>query len=284
MSNPIAIITGANGGMGREITKKVVSAGYTTIMACRSAKDATPVFQQIQKETGGDLILMELDLASFNSIKRFVDEFQQRFSRISLLINNAGILCHHPEVTEENIERTVGVNYLGHFILSHQLFPFFERGGRVVNMVSLTYKYGKIDEQLFRPIDAAKFNRFSAYSNSKLAFLYFTLDAAEAWKDKEITVNCADPGIVSTKIIRMGNKMIDELCDIFFRPFIKKPIEGASTLLHLALSDQVQEVTGQCFANKNRVKISQKILQHPQRTKLREMTGALLKEHFTIHY
>lgn len=53
MSNPIAIITGANGGMGREITKKVVSAGYTTIMACRSAKDATPVFQQIQKETGG---------------------------------------------------------------------------------------------------------------------------------------------------------------------------------------------------------------------------------------
>jgi len=56
MSNPIAIITGANGGMGREITKKVVSAGYTTIMACRSAKDAAPVFQQIQKETGGDLL------------------------------------------------------------------------------------------------------------------------------------------------------------------------------------------------------------------------------------
>lgn len=284
MSQPIAIITGANGGMGREITKKIVLSGYTTIMACRSAKDAKPVFQQIQKETGGDLILMELDLASFNSIKRFVDEFQQRFSRISLLINNAGILCHHPEVTEENIERTVGVNYLGHFILSHQLFPLIERGGRVVNMVSLTYKYGKIDEQLFCPIDTAKFNRFSAYSNSKLAFLYFTLDAAEAWKDKGIAVNCADPGIVSTKIIRMGNKMIDELCDIFFRPFIKKPIEGASTLLHLALSDQVQEITGQCFANKKRVKISQKILQHPQRTKLREITGELLKDHFTIHY
>lgn len=275
----VAIITGANGGMGREITKKVASAGYITIMACRSIKTATPVYEEIKKEVKGDIRLMELDLASFISIKNFIAEIKEKYTHIDLLLNNAGVLCHTPQVTEENIEKTVGVNYLGHYILSHQLLPLMRQGTRIVNMVSLTYKYGKIDENLFKPVES-DFKRFTIYSNSKLAFFYFTMNAAEAWKEKGITVNCADPGIVSTKMIRMGIKIIDDLCDIFFRPLIKSPSQGARTLLHLALSEDTKELTGQYFLNKKRAKVPSKILRHPQRHLLESMTQQLLETYF----
>lgn len=238
------------------------------------------MWEKIKAEVNGDIRLMELDLASFSSIKRFVAEITQHFNRVDLLLNNAGLLCHAPEVTEENIERTVGVNYLGHYIVSHQLLPLMGEGTRIVNMVSLTYKYGKIDENLFIPTDNRTFNRFTVYSNSKLAFFYFTMNAAEAWKEKGIVVNCADPGIVSTKMIRMGIKIIDDLCDVFFRPFIKKPNEGAATLLHLALSEETKDITGQYFLNKKRAKVSQKLLQHPQRKLLEEMTQQLLNARY----
>ena len=279
MEQKIAIITGANGGMGSTLVRDVSKAGFKVIMACQSIQRATPTFERLKKETQGDIELWPLDLASFESIKNFVTEFQKQYQHIDLLLNNAGTLCHKPEQTAENYEKTVGVNYLGHYVLTHSLLPLMGKGTRVVNMVSLTVRYGHLKPTLFQPVDNKHFNRFVTYSDSKKAFFYFTMDAAEAWADKGITVNCADPGIVSTNIIRMGNKVIDKLCDIIYRPLIKTPTQGASTMLRLALDPTLEGKTGGLYANKKQQKVKSKLLNSPERVMLRELTAEITQKH-----
>ena len=102
---------------------------------------------------------------------------------------------------------------------------------------------------------------------------------AEKWKNKGITVNCADPGIVNTNIIRMDNKIIDTLCDIFFRPLIRTPKQGADTMAYVALNEISNTVTGQLFHNRKIKKIKKSILDNPQRTLLIEQTENLLKNY-----
>ena len=239
---------------------------------------AAKVKDKLEKETGATIDLQELDLASVASVLRFADEMKSRYTRIDLLLNNAGTLCHFPKETADHLEYTVGVNYFGHYVLSYELLPLMGEGTRVVSMVSLTYRFGVIRDTLFTPRTKANFNRFTTYSDSKLALLYFTLDAAEAWKDKGIKVNCADPGIVDTEIITMGNKVVDTMCNLLFRPIIRKPLKGAASLLHLALSEETKDLTGQCFASEKPVAISPKVLNNPRRQWLHQQTEKVLAD------
>lgn len=279
MEHKLAIITGASGGMGTTLVRDVANAGYRVIMACKDLTKATPVYEQLRQNKPDQIQLMQLDLASFESIKNFVSQVQQQYSHLDLLLNNAGTLCHKAEETAEHYEKTVGVNYLGHYVLSHLLLPLMGKGTRVVNMVSLTVRYGHLKPTLFQPVSQKDFNRFVTYSDSKKAFFYFTMDAAEQWADRGITVNCADPGIVSTNIIRMDNKVVDTLCDLFFRPIIKTPTQGASTMLKLALDPALEGQTGGFYVNKKQKKVKSKVLNSPERIMLRELTQEITRQH-----
>lgn len=274
----VAIITGADGGMGQEHVKAVAKAGYEVVMACRNTQKAWPVCKElIAKTHGAKIQVLKLELASFASIYAFVEEIRKQYDHVDLLLNNAGTLLHHAESTDDGVEKTVGVNYLGHYLLTRQLLPLMPAGSRIVNMVSLTIRYGKIDHDIFTPVDQKHFNRFTTYSDSKLALLYFTLDLAEELKEKRITVNCADPGIVSTNIIRQGNIVVDKLCDWLFRPIIYKPAKGASTMLHLALTPGL-DVTGKCYARRKPVRLKKKMIENPYRQPLHEKTEKLIDE------
>ena len=245
-----AIITGANGSMGEQITRALAKQNFQVVMACKRTQEATALCEKIRKETNNPYMeFIHLDLASFSSIKKFVADFASKYPRLDVLGNNAGVLCHHPELTAENVEKTIGVNYLGHYLLTELLFPYMQNGTRVVSMASLTYKFGNIDADFFS-LKKQAFNRFKFYSDSKLALVHATLDWAERWKEKGITVNCADPGIVNTNIIRMGNTCLDFASDIFYRPFIRKPLKGADTFIYLATDEAVKNITGTLFKNR----------------------------------
>ena len=279
MEQKLAIITGANGGMGATLVRDVANAGYHVVMACRDLNKATPVYEQLKKDHPDQIQLMQVDLASFESIKKFVGEVQAQYQHLDLLLNNAGTLCHKAEETAEHYEKTVGVNYLGHYVLSHLLLPMMGKGTRIVNMVSLTVRYGHLKPTLFQPVSQKDFDRFVTYSDSKKAFFYFTMDAAEKWAERGITVNCAYPGIVSTNIIRMDNKVVDTLCDLFFRPIIKTPTKGASTMLMLALDPALEGKTGGLYVNKKLKKVKSKVLNSPERAMLRELTQEITRKH-----
>lgn len=276
----MALVTGADGGMGRIHVRELAKAGYEVIMACIDTDAAQPVMEEIQKETGGTLHLMRLDLGNLSDIVRFADEVKSRFSSLQVLLNNAGVLPSRSKTSVDNIEYTMAVNYLGHFTLTNLLHPIMGSGTRIVSMISLSYFLGKITPDLFTPKTQSQYNRFTAYGSSKLGLYYFMLDASEAWKEEGICFNVSDPFIVSTSIIRMDNKVVDKLCDWLFRPLINTPEQGAATMLTAAIDPQYQGVTGKIFKNKKIAPHKRRYYNNlKDRKMLRDMTLQILSDH-----
>lgn len=276
----LALVTGADGGMGRIHVRELAKAGYEVIMACIDTTAAQPVMEEIQKETGGTLHLMRLDLGNLSDIVRFADEVKSRFSSLQVLLNNAGVLPSHSKISVDNIEYTMAVNYLGHFTLTNLLHPIMGSGTRIVSMISLSYFLGKITPDLFTPKTQSHYNRFTAYGSSKLGLYYFMLDASEAWKEEGICFNVSDPFIVSTNIINMDNKVVDKLCDWLFRPLINTPEQGAATMLTAAIDPQYQGVTGKIFKNRKIAPHKKRYYNNlKDRKMLRDMTLQILSDH-----
>lgn len=279
MGNGIALVTGADGGMGRIHVRELAKAGYEVIMACIDTEAARPVMEKIQQETGGTFHLMQVDLGNLADIVRFADEVKSRFPSLQILLNNAGVLPSHSKTSVNNVEYIMAVNYLGHFTLTNLLHPIMGQGTRIVSMISLAYILGKITPKVFTPKTQKEYNRFTAYGSSKLALYYFMLDASEAWKDEGICFNVSDPNIVDTGIIRMDNIVVDKLCDWFFRPLINTPEQGAANMLTAAIDPKYQGVTGQIFKNRKVVKHKKRFYNNlKQRKLLRDLTLQILAD------
>ncbi|MBQ8455786.1 MAG: SDR family oxidoreductase [Bacteroidaceae bacterium] len=276
----LAVITGAATGMGFEEAKAVAGKGFHVIMACRRPEPAERARQKIVEATGNESIeVIGIDLADLSSVRRFADEVKARFQHLDLLMNNAGTLETSFHKTVDNLERTVQVNYVGPFLLTCLLLPLMGEGSRIVNMVSLTYRYGRLDfPDFFLRGRKGSFWRIPIYSNTKLALTLFTFELAGRLKDKGITVNAADPGIVSTDIIRLHN-FLDPLTDIFFRPFIRTPRQGADTAIRLLLDDDKAGQTGTFNRSGRSVDVGDKFLHHAQMQDLWEKTDAIVRRY-----
>jgi len=220
------VITGATGSMGRVAVKAMASQGYPVVMACRNSDKAHEVRRQVLNDCPDAVIeIHSLDLMSQASVRIFVDGLGGR--TISALFNNAGVIARSYNLTEDGFEQSMAVNYLNPALLTLLLIPFLEKGGRVVNMVSLTTKMAKLDMDWMNR-KPQSFSRLPFYSTSKLAFLYFSI--ALARKYPELVLNVSDPGIVDSNMISMG-KWFDPLADLLFRPFINSPEKGVRPAL-----------------------------------------------------
>jgi hypothetical protein len=148
MKDKIVLITGANRGIGKETTRALARKGATIIMACRNLEKAEPVCEMIQTESKNPNIkVMKLDLASLESVRNFTQEFKARYQKLNVLINNAGVFCMKREETEEGFELIMGVNHLGHFLLTHELLPILQKTpeARIVNLSSDAHSSADLD-------------------------------------------------------------------------------------------------------------------------------------------
>lgn len=274
----LAIVTGADGGMGTEITRALAKAGYRVLMACRDLERAALRQKQLVADTGNrDIEVRYIDLASLPSVQAFAEKVVAEGRPVARLMNNAGTLETARRATAEGLERTVSVNYVGPYLLTRLLLPLMERGSRVVNMVSCTYAIGHLDfPDFFTQGRRGSFWRIPVYSNTKLALTLFTLDLARRLEARGIAVHAADPGIVSTDIIRM-QMWFDPLTDIFFRPFIRTPRQGAATAIGLLLSPEAGLCTGTFNASCHAKALGEKYLHHPQMEELWQRTEAIVR-------
>ena len=277
MKQKLAVITGADGGMGMEITRAVAAAGYKVIMACRDPEIAEEKRQLIMRESGNiALEIVPVKLASLSSTASFANELLQRGEVITLLMNNAGTMETRRCITEDGLERTVSVNYVAPYLLTRKLLPLMGEGSRIVNMVSCTYAIGKLDfPDFFLRGKKGAFWRIPIYSNTKLALTLFTIALSKKVKEKGIIVNAADPGIVSTKIITM-HMWFDPLTDIFFRPFIRTPRQGAATAISLLLDEDAGKRTGTLNVSCHPKQLSEKFYHHVQMKELWDKTEEIV--------
>jgi NAD(P)-dependent dehydrogenase (short-subunit alcohol dehydrogenase family) len=218
-------------------------------MACIDMNDARVVCEGIKKESGNRAFeMMQLDLASLASIRKFATSFSEKYPHLHVLINNAGVYCAKRGETSDGFEKTIGINYLGPFLLTHLLLPVLKKkpAARIVNVSSNAYFQGRLD------LDNLHMKKgylgFKAYANSKLAIVLFTLELAERLKDGGITVNAVHPGHVATNIWNMWpGKWYQALLFGVIRRFARTPEEAAQNSVFLATADEVKGVTGTYF-------------------------------------
>lgn len=262
----LAVVTGADGGMGRVICRQLALAGYHLLMLCHSREKGEKCRRQLIEETGNKQIdLRTVELASLSDVCRVARDIVDEGIPITLLMNNAARICPTYERTEEGFENTVAVNYLAPYVLTRRLTPLFRQGTRIVNMASLSIHFGRITypDFFYYGEKKGRYHRLAAYSNSKLALWQMTLALSEQLKEQGITVNAADPGVVSTNILVMHNLVIDTLCNYLFRPFIRPAEKGAGTAVSLLLNSDLSQVTGQLFSGDKRVRLSSR-LENPE--------------------
>jgi NAD(P)-dependent dehydrogenase (short-subunit alcohol dehydrogenase family) len=275
----VAVITGADGGMGTEITREVAATGMPVIMVCYNKQHGEATRDEIAKKTGNnDIAVMQADFSSMASVARLAADIKADGVRVARLMNNAGTLETHFSLTEDGVEHTVSVNYMAPYLLTRLLLPVMERGTRIVNMVSCTYAIGSLDfPDFFTRGRKGGFWRIPIYSNTKLALLLFTLSLAKRLEGTGITINAADPGVVSTPIIAM-HAWFDPLTDIFFRPFIRTPRQGADTAIRLLLDAENEGKNGTFNLSGRTRKLAKRFTPHRQAEELWNETERRLKK------
>ncbi|MDH3733919.1 MAG: oxidoreductase [Gemmatimonadota bacterium] len=235
----VAIVTGANSGIGYETAKALAAAGASVIVASRNDERGQQAVSGIQGVVeGASTEFMRLDLASLASVRAFAQAFKARGDRLDLLINNAGVMNPPERIeTEDGFELQFGTNHLGHFALTLLLIDLLPKapGSRVVNVSSTAQNFGKLD--LEDPHwTRRRFHGMRSYAASKIANMLFTLELQRRLADAgvEAITTAAHPGWTATNlqdetpIARVLNPIL-----------AMEPWQGALPTLFAAVDQQV---------------------------------------------
>lgn len=247
-SGRIAVVTGANSGLGYETTLALARKGAHVVMACRNLEKAEAARQGLQEQLpGASLQLMELDLASLASVRAFADDFLARYERLDLLFNNAGLMAIPRRETEDGFEMQFGVNHLGHFALTGLLLPALLRtpGSRVVTVSSMAQRTGHIDFDDL--MGEESYSRYGAYGQSKLANVLFAFELQrrlEAAGAETISVG-VHPGYVDTELQSnstdsSGSLFERALYGVLNKVAAQRPKQGVLPQLYAATMPDVQ--------------------------------------------
>ncbi len=211
LSGKTIIVTGGNSGLGFEAVKCLSAKGAETILTCRNTKKGESAKEKILEEyPNAKINVRKLDLADLKSIHSFVMNFNEKFHKIDVLLNNAGIMSPYNK-TKDGFEMQIGTNHLGHFALTGLLLHFLKntKGSRVVNVSSIGHKFGKINFDNFL-FEKGGYSIFKAYGNSKLFNLLFTYELQR--KFEKFGIDCiavaAHPGITKSNLARHITKKI----------------------------------------------------------------------------
>jgi NAD(P)-dependent dehydrogenase (short-subunit alcohol dehydrogenase family) len=259
MNGKICIVTGSNSGIGKETALALAKMGAKVVMVVRSQERGEKAQKEIIKQTGNNSVdLMICDISSMDSIRRFAKEFKNKYKRLDVLVNNAGAMFNKREVTPEGFERTLAVNYLGPFLLTHELLDLLKSStpSRIVNVSSGLAKNGKVDlddlqsEKNYRGTKAYSQVRAPVYANTKLMVMMFTYELARRLEGTGVTANVLMPGFVATNLGKNSGSLSSSLMFKMVRPMQISPKKGAETTVYLASSSEVTNLSGKCFAKK----------------------------------
>nr|XP_017536497.1 retinol dehydrogenase 11 isoform X2 [Manis javanica] len=214
----VAVVTGANTGIGKETAKDLAQRGARVYIACRDVQKGELVAREIQNMTGNEQVLVrKLDLADTKSIRAFAEGFLAEEKHLHLLINNAGVMMCPYSKTADGFEMQMGVNHLGHFLLTHLLLEKLKESApsRIVNVSSFAHHLGRIN---FHNLQGTGVTTYSLH-----------------------------PGTVKSELVRHSSLM--KCIWWLFSYFLKTPEQGAQTSLYCALTEGLETLSGNHFSD-----------------------------------
>ncbi len=274
MNGKVAIVTGSNTGIGKETARGLAKRGATVVLACRDAQKAEAARDDIARSTGRtDVTAIPLDLASATSIRAFAESFRKEHTRLDVLVNNAGVWPSARTTTKEGFESTFGVNHLGTFLLTHELMPILRESApsRVVVLSSALHYRGEMvwDDLQF---ERRKFSGSTAYSQSKLANVLYTVALSRRLAGAGVTVNAVHPGVVATELSREFPKVLVKIASLF----MLTPERGADCSLFVATSPELAKVSGEYFEKSRAKKVARAARDEEAQEKLWALSEKLL--------
>jgi NAD(P)-dependent dehydrogenase (short-subunit alcohol dehydrogenase family) len=245
-SGRIAVVTGANSGLGQSVARELARNGARVVLACRDTDKGPRALDAIRVEVPhAELALAALDLASLESVQAFADGFLARDgdAGLDLLINNAGVMAPPRRETADGFELQLGTNFLGHFALTARLIGVMDgrADARVVTVSSNAHKLGRIN---FEDLQSERrYNRWLAYNQSKLADLMFALELDRRLRAAGSTIKsvAAHPGYAATNLQTAAPPLLDRLMMQVTNVLIAQSAEqGALPLLYAATAPAVE--------------------------------------------
>lgn len=256
-----AIVTGTSAGLGVETARALVAHGADVIGTVRNvakAEGATAVVREAAASSAGSFALLEMDLASFASVRAAAEAIVSAGQPIDIVIANAGVMATPFGLTEDGFEMQLATNHLGHFLFINRIAPLIRAGGRVVELASSGHRYGEPD------LDDPNFARTPyhpglAYGRSKTANILFAVEFDRRHKDRGVRAAAVHPGSIQTELIRhFEDGALDRLVQEMSahqeatgkEPFAWKSIpQGAATSIWAAVTAPAELVGGQYCEN-----------------------------------
>jgi len=260
LEDKIIIITGSNSGIGKAAALQLAGLGATVIMACRSLERGAQAREEVCLQSGSDKVeLMQVDMASQASIRKFAAEVKAKFSRLDVLIHNAANFdqsLKRPVLTEDGVETIFATNHLGVFLMTDLLLDLLKASApsRVITVASKgLVAYPFLDIEFDNLNGEKKFSAQHAYYHSKLAQVMYTYDLAERLKGTGVTVNCVRVTSVALPDERVAHlpSWVQKIYKIK-RSMAITPERQAETYVYLATDPSVANVSGGYWDENNR--------------------------------
>ena len=249
MSDKTCLITGPTSGIGRATAEALARQGFHLVLACRNAERGEAL-AEVLRAAGGSAEVLEMDLASQQSIRSAAQRFLDSGQPLHLLISNAGVVNLERRETMDGIEENMAVNHLAPFLLTELLRPRLLESppARIVTVASGAHAFVRGFRADDPEFSRARYRPLKVYGHSKLCNILWTRHLAKQLEGTGVTANCLHPGAVATSL-GTNNGRIGRLAMAVLRPFFRTAERGARTSVHLATSADVADVSGGYFVD-----------------------------------
>ncbi len=288
----IALITGANSGLGLESARALAARGATVVLACRSRRRGEAARAELLAGAAAGLEVLELDLADLASVRQAAAWMAEQYGRLDLLLNNAGVMGPPRRLTADGFELQFGTNHLGHFALTAALLPLLQERpqARVVTVTSGAQYLGRI---AFDDLQAERsYDRWAAYGQSKLANVMFALELQQRLEaaGSRVSSLAAHPGLARTNLqpasVAATGSRLEGLAYRLMDPLFQSAALGALPQLHAATAPTARggehygpDQWGGMRGWPTQVRIAPAALDPGQRRRLWEVSEALTEAH-----
>lgn len=249
LANKVCVVTGANSGIGKETVRILARRGAYVVMICRNRERAIRAKEEIVSETGHEKIeVMLADLAVQHHVREAASRIRDKFLKVDILINNAGIIPYKKKITIDGIEKTMAVNHLAPFLLTNLLLEPLKKAedARVINVSSEVHRMGINNFDLANLQLEQSYSPMKAYSLSKLCNIMFTYELSKRCANTSITAVSLHPGFAQTKLAENASWIMKTFY-FFGKHFMQSAKSSAQTIINLATSDEIASYNGKYF-------------------------------------